>query len=223
MASDIAKSIEGVRGALAGHPAHEEISQHLDRVYQLASRGRKDSADDSPGRREAASVAHQKEIPSERSVNARGGNEVSNSKGSVSYPDRPPTLSEDHGDEQGHLNHAGPVRSGGGVISNLIGPKPTKGQVPFRTVAAGRGAIKEPSKTSAGNARTNDDGVKPPTTPTRVGNAPAPSKARGEGNTGRFAKEPGYVGKEQLGKNTFERAAQGVRERFAAAKNGRNG
>lgn len=220
--ASIERAIEGVRAAAAGHPAHEEISAHLDRVFKAASAGRKDPQDDSPGKREAGALAHQREIPAERAHDGGGGNTVSNHPGAASLPDRAPILSEDHPqDEQGHNSSAGPQRSGGMVISVLPPGTPRGGQVPFRTVAAQKGAIKEPAKSSGGNARSN-----PPASAAahgeRVGAAPEPTKARGEGNTGRFEKEPGYVGKEALGGDKWQRAAQGVRERFAAAKGGRN-
>ena len=58
------KAIEGFRGETSGSKEHEEMNQHLSRVYDEIHKGSSE-IHDSPGRREAATAAGQREMPSE--------------------------------------------------------------------------------------------------------------------------------------------------------------
>lgn len=221
MASPAAKAlvaaIEGYRGAHGGQQGHEEIMSHLDRVHKEVLAGKASNHGDSPGKREVGLAAGQRELPAERAHDGGEGAKTSN---------RPSSFANEHKGEQGYpspgrweerkVNATGPVDMEGNRFSVKPGPAARSGAVSFRTIAAQKGAMKEPAQTSGGNRHSQTPGPAAQNT-AKVGNVAPPAKAGADRNNleSTYEKVPQYVGKEQLGGDRWERAAQGVRKRFA--------
>jgi hypothetical protein len=206
------KAIEGYRGAHAGEKGHESILSHLERVHSEMLGGNA-TPQDSPGKREAAGVAHQREIPSERSHEGGDGQVRSNEPGDhLGESERPGEIAPGSGP-----NHsAGPAPSAGNERSALPSSAGPPGAVSFRTVAAGKGVLKEPAKTSGGNVHSNTPGP-PAMKEGRVGDVAAPVKASQGGNDKPLERTPEYIGKEPLGADRWEKAAAGAKKLLKAS------
>src|SRR5215472_4285788 len=224
-AENLRKAIIGYKGEHGGQQGHENIMGHLEKIHAEFERGRKGD-EESPGKRSAASLASQREIPSERGHEGGDNNVISNEPHRhggefARTPERPGVIAPDYGHDDRIESGTAGVKSGGQVYSALPSGGYPGGDVSFRSVAASRAResenMREPSKTSGGNTKSVN---KAPASPegARVGEAPPPGKAGPDKNAGEYERVPGYVAKERLGRDEWERAADGVRKLLRAPK-----
>lgn len=217
------RAIEGYKGSTAGSKEHEELNAHLSRVYELATRGRKDPADDSPGRREAARAAFQKEIPDPREES--GGNVRSNDEHGFNreYAGKgdPGVIAPEHNAEPRIVSRAAGVPTQGNRFSNAASGGYPEGTGSFRTVAAERAVGDKmhtvPPRDGGSNVKSNPPGSREPEGG-QIGNVSAPAKAGPNRATGDWEKVPGYVAKERMGADPWERAQEGVRKLLKAPR-----
>ncbi len=212
-------AIEGYKGGQGGSKEHEQIMSHLDRIHKEAESGHASDHGDSPGKREAGLAAGQREIASERGHDGGDNNLKANDRSP--FPLGEPEIGDPAKGrwEERKLSATGAVPTQGNRFSQKAGPEAHSGATSFRTVAATRAAdahMHEPEKMSGGNKTAQTPGG-PEVGEKRIGDVPAPAKAGADRNKleGAYEKVPAYVGKEPIGKDQWERAAQGVRKRFA--------
>ncbi len=212
-------AIEGYKGGQGGLKEHELIMGHLDRIHREAEAGHASDHGDSPGKREAGLAAGQRELPSERGHDGGDNNLKSNDKSP--FPLGEPEIGDPAKGEESKLSATGAVRTQGNRFSQTPGPPAHSGATSFRTVAATRAAdarMHEPEKMGGGNKNSQTPGPAG-VGEKRIGDVPPPAKAGADRNKleGAYEKVPQYVGKEPIGKDAWERAAQGVRKKFAKA------
>lgn len=210
-------AIEGYRGAHGGEQGHEDIMGHLDRVHKEVLSGKAKNHGDSPGKREVGLAAGQRELPSERGHDGGDGNVKSNKPSEFTPQAEGPGNPAPGRWEERKLTAAGPPPSEGNRFSTKPSSPPPSGATSFRTIAAQKGAIKEPANMSGGNVRSQTPGP-PAAKEEKIGNVAAPAKAGADRNKAALEEMPGYIAKEKLGGDKWERAAAGVRKRFAAVK-----
>lgn len=215
------RAIEGYKGAHGGQQGHEDIMGHLDRVHKEVLSGKAKDHGDSPGRREVGIAAGQREIPSERAHDGGDGQVKSNKPSGFTPIAEGPGDPVAGGSEERKMSATGPPPSEGNRFSNKPSAAPPSGATSFRTVAAARAneaqSMRIPAKMSGGNVHSQTPGP-PAENEARVGDVAAPAKAGGDRNKAALEEMPGYVAKEQLGGDKWERAAAGVRKRFASVK-----
>ncbi len=212
-------AIEGYKGGQGGQQEHEQIMSHLDRIHKEAESGHASDHGDSPGKREAGLAAGQRELPSEREHGGGENNTKSNER--ASFPLGEPEIGDPAKGrwEERKLSATGAVPTQGNRFSQKAGPEARSGATSFRTVAATRAAdarMHEPEKMGGGNKTAQTPGPAEDNEK-RIGDVAAPAKAGADRNNleTSYEKVPAYVGKEPIGKDQWERAAQGVRKKFA--------
>lgn len=173
---NLLKAIEGYKGAAAGSEGYEGVQELLQRVKEEALKGHS-TQQDSPGKRQAADAAFQRDHPSEAAHSVGDGNVRSNEPGGAEHGQTPPEVFEREGSSADKIKTgAAPPPSRGNVISAMPAHGFTGGEAQIRRAAAEK-EMSRPESKMASTAEKNKPGGN------KESVAPAPP-ARGEGRIG---------------------------------------
>lgn len=215
------KSTPGLLKAMADYHAehgsdqdHESTIDLLKRVQgDITTRGGKaePSGYETIGKTEAKNAA-ERTMPGEANHDGGKGSVKTNEPGKADIPDE---VADQHGGS-GPLSGAGPVRSGGNILSAMAGPAAASGELgDIRRQAAIKELERAPS--SEGNRDSNDASPFPPASQ-RVGDVKAPGGEPADKNKGSGFEGVPAFSKESLSGDGWSRARAKSKDMWAKAK-----